>query len=139
MKYFKINCEVPAFYGSKTKFDRREGYLRVLKLHLLFEDWLGSDLMQISPIYFVTTELADELSQSELSGIDGFEDAIVEKHENFKLLHPDDDIPSCKMLKITRNKQFTDFSILNGSLIVSERALDFLNKFNISGAKIYEK
>lgn len=132
MKYYKINPEVPASYGEETIFNTSVIPIEIIKLHLVFEGWLGSDIMTISPVFFVTKILADKIEFFSFTGLKCIENVKVEKSENFREIYPDKEVPSCKLLRINGSPYSDDFGIKNGSLIISEKVKDLLNQFNLT-------
>ena len=138
MKFYKIYPEVPAFFGDNTKFDRSVIPMLVEKLHIKFDGWLGSDIMELSPIFYVTQRLGRKLRNTNLSGIAKYDVIESEKSENFVEIFSDKQIPSCELLRINGRPFVDDFGLDKGCLIVSERANDLLHQFNLSGVDIVE-
>jgi hypothetical protein len=137
MVFYKIHPEVPASIGKNSVIERIQDVpLKIIKLHLVFEGWLGGDLMETSPAFYVTKKLKDALSNSMLSGIANFLLVEVSKSENFLELYPNKQLPDFFFLKIKGTPYMDDFGIDKGFLIISERAKDFLSNFNLSDSVI---
>lgn len=139
MKYFKINLEVPAGLGEKSILERTPGVpLKVIKLHLVFEGWLGSDLLETSPVFYATRKLREGLESSGLSGIKAFEDIEVSKSENFVELYADKELPDFFLLSLNGKAYKDDFGVDKGTLVISEKAKEFLEAYSLIGADIEE-
>lgn len=137
MKYFRLRPEVPAGVGENSKIERIPGSpLKVKKLHLVFEGWLGDDLMKTSPVFYVTEKLKKSLESSKLSGILNFEKIEITKSENFEELYPNQKLPDFFLFRINGTARQDDFGVEAGKLIVSEKALAFLKDFNLSETEI---
>jgi hypothetical protein len=138
MKYYKIEPEVPASFGTETIFNRSVIPMEIESLHLLFEGWLGSEIMELSPVFFVSLQMALKIEKIKFSGLDCLENIKAEKSENFEEMYPNKAIPSCKLLRISGIPYVDDMGIDNGYLIVSERVNDLLNQFDLSDVDIEE-
>lgn len=139
MKHYEVELEVPAGIGENSVLKRRSGYpLQVEKLHLDFEGWMGNDIMETSPVFYITEKLRFGLEKSELSGISHFENIEVTKSENFEELYPNKKLPSFFLFRINGQARQDDFGVESGKLIVSGKALEFLKNFNLSEAEINE-
>jgi hypothetical protein len=140
MIFYKVRPEVPAAIGKNSVIERQPGVpMKIRKLHLVFEGWLGGDIMETSPVLYVTERLKNELSESTFSGITEF--SLIEdvtKSDNFLELYPDKDLPKLFSIKITGAPYKDDFSIDKGYLIISKRVKQFLIGFNLSDSEIEE-
>lgn len=126
MKYFLIKLEVPAGIGKNSILERIPGQaLKAVKLHLVIEDWLGSDLMKTSSVFYVTEKSKKRLVNSNLTGIEGFEEMEVSKSENFLELYPNKKLPRFLWFKINGEPRVDDFGVEKGKLIVSDRVKNF--------------
>ena len=138
-KYYKIYPEVPAGIGENSVINRIPGQpLEVIKMHLVFEGWLGSDLMKTSPVFYVTEKLKDALEKEDFSGISVFEKIEVTKSENFIELYPELELPNFFLMRIIGVAYKSDFGIDIGKLVVSELALNFLKQFQFTQVEIEE-
>jgi hypothetical protein len=140
MIFYKVRPEVPASIGKNSIIERHPGVpMKITKLHLVFEGWLGSDIMETSPVFYVTERLKEGLSGSTFSGISEF--SLIEdvtKSDNFLELYPDKNLPKLFSIKITGVPHKDDFSIDKGYLIISDRAKQFLTGFNLGDSEIEE-
>lgn len=132
MKFYKVKGEVAAGYGPDTVFDRTKIPIYVVSGHLIFEDWLGSDLLKISPVHYVTDRLAQQLNISGIKGIESLDILKVEKSENFLELHPNKEIPRCKILRINGKPFQDDLWLEKGSLYINQEVYNLLQSFNMS-------
>ncbi|MBP9134789.1 MAG: hypothetical protein KBF75_12220 [Saprospiraceae bacterium] len=139
MRFFKIMPEVPASFGQETVFERVSGApLKVTKVQLIFDGWLENDLMETSPIYYITVRLKCFLHTKNLSGIESFEIIEALKSETFLELYPEKKLPTIYQIKINGNPFVDDFGINNGYLIISEKVKNYLAEFNVSCASFEE-
>ena len=139
MKFFIIRPEVPAGIGENSQLERILGTpLKVIKLHLVFEDCPDSELMKTSPVFYVTEKLKAGLLNSDLTGIDSFETFEVSKSENFEEKYPNKVLPAFYWFKINGVAKQTDFGVELGKLIISEKAKTFLEGYNLNTANITE-
>jgi len=140
MIFYKVRPEVPAAIGKNSVIERQPGVpMKIRKLHLVFEGWLGGDIMETSPVFYVTERLKNELSESTFSGITEF--SLIEdvtKSDKFLELYPDKDLPKLFSIKITGVPYKDDFSIDKGYLVISKRVKQFLTGFNLSDSEIEE-
>lgn len=136
MRFIKIEPEVSVYIGERTVFDKSVVPWYVQKLHLEFEGWFGDDLVTASPVFCVTQRLKEGLESSSLSGISNFDSIEITKTENFEELYPDKELPAFFLLRINGESKKDDIAIEAGDLIISERALEFLQGFNLSEAEI---
>lgn len=140
MKFYIIRPEIPAGIGENSQLERTLGKpLKVIKLHLAFEDYSGSDLMKTSPVFYVTKKLKEGLYNSDLTGIECFESFEVSKSENFEEMHPNKVLPIFYWFKINGVAKKTDFGVELGKLIVSEKAKLFLESYNVNTANIIKE
>ena len=139
MSWYKIKPEVPASIGPNSILERTSGApLKVIKLHLIFEGWLGGDLMETSPVFYVTESLKNGLQSSSLSGIDAFEKIEITRSSNFLELYPDKELPDFFLLRINGIPYTDDFGLDKGYLVLSSKAKDFLMKYNLSDAELID-
>ena len=138
MKFYKVYPEVPASFGKETKFEQTSIPMKISNLKIQFEGWLGSDIMELSPLFFVTERLGLKLQTMNLTGIESLESLDAFKSENFNEIYPDKEIPKCQLLKVSGHAFVDDFGIESGYLIVSERIYNILHEFNLTGVEIEE-
>ena len=137
MKYFKIEPEVPGGLGDQTIYHQQPGQsLKVIELHVEFEDWLGDCLFEVSPCFFGTKILVSTLINA---GITGFEvvDIVVTASDNFKEINPSLNPPECLRLLVHGADAANDIYIYHdGTLCVSEKVLCILKGLGISNAVV---
>lgn len=145
MKYFVLEPEVVAGgIGKKSKILYENSKIKeVLFLDYEFEDWLGDDILTTHPCFIISESLCDIIKVSDLKGyqlqkIDiSFSDFFLEVYNkkilpNFIRLLPFS-INEVNLI----NKMLLDFYLYkNTTLVVSERSLNILKKFNLSNANI---
>jgi len=144
MKYFVLEPEVAGGIGKKSKILYENSKIKeVLFLDYEFEDWLGDDILTTHPCFIISESLCDIIKVSDLKGyqlqkIDiSFSDFFLEVYNkkilpNFIRLLPFS-INEVNLI----NKMLLDFYLYkNTTLVVSERSLNILKKFNLSNANI---
>ena len=140
MTYFNIKPEVPAGFGEKTVFNDSIGQEDVSKVHLVFDGWLGDDLLTTSPIFYVTEKLAIALKGEKFSGLLKIESIEFNKSENFEEFYPDRVLPNFFVLRINGVPLKDDIGIATeeSGLMISDSVYEFLKDFNLKFAKIRE-
>ncbi|QIE26533.1 hypothetical protein SBC1_41910 (plasmid) [Caballeronia sp. SBC1] len=133
-KFFIVEPEVAGGLGQHTVIDRSSGKMVVTDLHYEFEGWLGDHLLESTPCYIVTKELAQEIEIQKLSGVE-FAFAKITLSDQFKELYPNKSVPDFIWLKVIGEPSKDDFGIASGlQLIVSEHALETLKRYGVSHA-----
>jgi hypothetical protein len=138
MKYYRVEPEVAGGWGKHTIHDESE--LRrppfVLKLHYVFDGWLGDELLESSGCYIITERLAQEINREHLTGarFDDVEISTSGEYDDLQELHPDRQLPKFLWLRPIGELKQDDFAIDGLRLIVSERALELLKRVGLSHA-----
>jgi hypothetical protein len=140
MTFYNLKCEVPGSLGTQTIFDKQVTPWVVKGLHVIFDGWLGAELLTVSSTLLVTESLMNTLSFN-FSGIVNYEHFYVEESENFRILQPDVDLPKFSRMIIASNPFKDDFALtryngLYNQLIISNRALEILQGFNLGNYSI---
>ena len=126
MKYFNFEAEVAGGFGPRSVTQEDSGQLIVHKLHYLFDGWFGDHIVESTPCYIVTNELADNIRAYGLTGI-SFDEVEVETSDIFRELHPDKRLPSFVWMRVCGATMKDDFFLAGyGRLVVSERALEVI-------------
>lgn len=136
MQYYSIEPEVAGGFGENTVISRPNGKMLVEKLHYEFQGWLGDPLLESVPCYIVTSDLASRIMGNKLTGcvIDSVE---VSESDEFRLIQPNTQLPEFVWLKINGIVRSDDFALSEKlELVVSERALDLLQKSGMTHAEI---
>ncbi len=135
--FYKIKPECPAQMGKETEFDKNFTPWEVHKLHLVFDVWLGGDLLKESPCFYVTERFLEKINIKEIIGIKSIKPAIVTSSETFKNLFPNRTPPKCFQLEIDGKPGIDDIGIASPSqLIISANLLRLLQKVDLSNSKI---
>lgn len=155
MKLFEIEPEVAGGFGENTvisNFDnvrlKRERPV-VTHLHYEFSGWLGDEILEATPCFIVTENLADSIQKSKLKGFT-FVDVETSVTEDFEEIYP-----GRKLLKFKRilpgdtvnvkehgfkNWSGHDFCLSqNATLVVSENALVVLKKHKFEHCDVKER
>lgn len=141
MKYYLVRPIVDVSQGEKTEYAPGSDHRKLASLHMVLEDWSGNDVVTTTPGFAVTRRLADHLAQSDLSGFE-LKDMHLSVSENGSRAMREKNalIPELVWLDITGAYTNDDFFFEPGRarLIVSDRALDQLQEFELSDARIEE-
>ena len=136
MNYFTLEPECPGVLGSQTAIDTSTHPPIVSKLHVEFDTWHGSDLIESFPCFCVTNDLRNRIDASGLQGY-AFDSAKVTVSEIFKELYPECKLPIFYWLRVCGVAGKDDFG-LSGEhrLIISEATLHVLGKGKLSECRI---
>ena len=141
MTLILLEPEVAGEIGEKTTFSNNTYPNRMKEishLHYKFQGWLGDELLESTPCFIVTENLANSIKSSELNGF-MFNEVEVTVSDLFKGLYPNKPLPNFKRL-IPRGKVFVgngkytgwsqeDFCLSqNLELVVSTNAFEIINK-----------
>ena len=139
MKYFLIKPEVAGGFGEDTDVDTSGTFPDVKRLHYVFDDWFGDDLVESFPCYIITDRLKDLLEKSDETGYT-LDRVKVSKSELYQDIHPGGPpLPRFHWLKITGRAGIDDFGLsTKHRLVVSERALRLLQSLQLSDCEIEE-
>lgn len=128
MKFFKVYPEVPAGIGKDTLFDKTSVPWEILNLHLVFQGWLGCQLMTSHPYFFVTYFLKERIEKSKITGILKFKPVTITKSELFFDVHGNLEIPPCYWLEINGIAGKDDIGLMSNDLILSERFMSLIEE-----------
>ena len=99
----------------------------VRRLHFVFADWLGDDLMTSHPVYLVTVPLATALEQSDLTGFSLSDDFEVSVDHVWQQLNAERVPPPVLWLQVEGAAGEADLGLApDRGLVASERALHVL-------------
>lgn len=134
MKYYVVEPEVAGGFGNRTVIDRSSGKMEIKKLHYQFDGWLGDELLESTPCFIASENLAHEIEREQLTGI-RFADVEVTTSDEFKEFFPTRQLPKFIWLKVESRPGEDDFGITSDlNLVVSESALQLLKRIGISHA-----
>lgn len=134
--YYLLEPEVSGQFGEKSELDTNVHPPIVEKLHVIFDGWLGDDIIELFPCFIVSERLRNGIKRSALTGYQ-FDNIILTKSKQFKEIYGERIIPNFYWFKINGKLELDDFWISkNHMLSVTKQALDLLNKFNINYADI---
>lgn len=122
-KYYELDLAAPGGPGERSVSEGGRNPKVYYSLHVIFESWLGDELVHFYPCFLVSESLGAKL---QAAGLRGFEvgDVEVEKDRQFDLVYGDRELPAFRWLKITGEPGSDDF-FLNDQfwLVVSGEAL----------------
>ncbi|WP_028226702.1 hypothetical protein [Paraburkholderia ferrariae] len=132
--YYVIEPEVAGGFGERTIINRSSGKMVVTRLHYELEGWLGDPLLESTPCYIATKDLAREIENRQLSGVE-FDFVEITLSDQFEKIHANKAVPDFVWLKAVGEPGKDDFGIGSGlRLVVSERVLDILKQYGVSHA-----
>ncbi len=138
MNQYVIRPEVAGELGPLTEMDTSTHPPTVTRLNYEFSGWMGDDIVETSPTYIVTASLSQAIESSRLSGA-RLDDVVVTKDPQFEEFFPDiaSSLPRWYWLRTVGNPNDSDFwQDEAGRLVISENALNLLQRFNISNAEV---
>lgn len=153
---FLLSPEVPGGFGDDTvlgsyldRADKSQEYPDVTELHLVFEGWLGDELVTSHPCYLVTSRLAATLRASGLRGV-SFRAVKVSRSDQFEMFHPGRQLPAFEWLRPTgrvnidadtgRIQSTSDDDFLldcRARLYVTQRALEVLRLHTVTNCEVH--
>lgn len=110
----------------------------VTELHLLLDDWLGDDLLEVYPCHIVTERLAEKLRASQLTGF-SIDPMFVTRSEEFLSLPEPPSVPPLYWLRVY-GTMVDDFAVVANphALSLSSRALSLIRVFTLNNAEIIQ-
>ena len=140
MNFYNLKCEVPGSLGPQTIFDKQVVPWVVRDLQVVFDGWLGAEILAVSSCLLVTESLRNFLS-FHYTGIIKYEHFLLQESENLRILQPDVKLPKFTRMIVGVNSFNDDFAMtryngLYNQLIISERAKDALFEFNLGNYSI---
>jgi hypothetical protein len=137
MNYFLLEPEVAGELGEGTVMDTSVHPPVVSRLQYVVQDWLGDEILESTPCFVVTEHLAGLIEAAGLTGhrLAGAEVVLGEDAE--ELAGEPIDLPKFQWLQLVGVPESDDFGAsANGSLVVSERALDVLRQGALANCDI---
>lgn len=153
-KMYLLEPEVAGGLGPNTIItnwkELKSGEQQIHKIEYLeyvFDDWLGDDLLTSFPAFIVTQELATDMSERQLTGIELGEVQIT-KSKLFEDIHPNFMLPSFARLQPTgivvlsedrKVKKWSKHDVClsqYGDLIVTENCMAILKKYRLEHCDI---
>lgn len=134
--YYLIEPEVTGRFGDESKVDTTIHPPVIHKLEVVFDGWLGDDLIELFPYFLVSENLKQEFDNCDLTGFD-LEKIVVTKSMQFNELYEDKDIPQFYWFKVSGKPLCDDFWITENHLLaVSVKGMDVLTKCHIRHSDI---
>lgn len=138
MKYYTLEPEVSLSFGENTILDRASHPPTIKNLDLIFEGWLGDDILETFPCFFVTQKLKQLIQLNNLTKVE-FELVSPIKSDTFIEMHPDQKLPTIYLLQVLGKVKCDDFGISEENLlIVSHSCLNVLSQANLNHCDIEE-
>jgi len=136
------NTIIINYDNVRTNKERPE----VIHLHYVFTGWLGDEILECTPCFIVTSELAEEIKRNDLHGY-MFEDVEVLKSDEFQEMYPHKILPQFKRLLPLGNIEVIDEKYSNWSghdfcvsqksyLVVTKKTLDILMRHKMDYCEI---
>ncbi|MEH7084418.1 hypothetical protein V7139_17015 [Neobacillus drentensis] len=151
MKLYLLQPEVAGELGENTTIlddTYQNGVEKISHLHYEFYGWLGDELLESTPCFIVTEELAHAILTSPLKGY-LLDEVEITLSDEFKELYPNETLPNFKRL-IPLGKVFVeennyldwlqeDFCLSqNLYLVVSTTAFEVLKKHQLNYCDVFE-
>ncbi|MBM7585886.1 hypothetical protein JOC86_002428 [Bacillus pakistanensis] len=133
-------------YGTEDEIATEGISGKVKYLHYEFEGWLGDDLLESTPAFIVSSKLETELENSDFIDYK-LEECLITTSDEFIEMYPNKEIPAFSRFiplgKIeVEEENFKNWSghhfclSPNGELVITQEALDFLNRVSIDNCCI---
>lgn len=133
-----LEPEVPGGFGNRTIINSNTHPPKILKIHFIFDGWLGDQIIECFPCYLVSSELAEILVKH---GVSGFvlEDVEIEKSETFLELYPERKVPPFKWFKVTGLEENCDVYINSENrLTVNKKVLEIILSTKPTALEVYK-
>lgn len=129
MKPRIVEPEVAGGLGPRSVIERSSGRPVVLRLHHVFDGWLGDELLESTPCFLMTRSLLDRCIAAGLRGV--VSGAVeVSVSDQFRELHPDRVLPEFVWAHVDGKPAADDFwSLDDGRLAMSDRAWRIIGPF----------
>jgi len=131
---YLLEFEVAGQLGPKTVIDTSVHPPIVNKLHFLFEGWLGDDMIECFPVYLVSERLKNKLENTNLVGYK-IVPCEIEKSSEFVEIQPETILPNFFWFLATGDS-FSDFSVSNNKMKMSDNAYRIVSQFNLYYATV---
>ena len=136
MNYFFLEPEVAGGLGKGTLLDTAVHPPVVSKLNYQFSGWLGDVLLESFPCFILCSKAADSLEKGLFTGL-SFSDVETSTTPEFNEMYPARVLPEFRWLQVQGVAGRDDFGLASDHrLVVSERALELLQKFGLNHALI---
>ncbi|MCW1916478.1 hypothetical protein OJ996_23020 [Luteolibacter sp. GHJ8] len=130
-KYYELDLAAPGGPGRRSVSEGGRNPKVYYSLHVVFESWLGDELVHFYPCFLVSKDLGAKFQSA---GLTGFElaDFETEKDSQFDLVYGGLKLPDFWWLKITGRHGADDFFLSDQYwMIASEDALDVIGTANV--------
>jgi hypothetical protein len=108
----------------------------VSRLHYELHGWLGDVLLETFPCFIVTDDAKERLLEGCFTGV-FFDEVEISTSDEFDELYPAVQLPRFAWLRVVGKAGKHDFgATADGSLVISEQALDTLQRLGVSHALI---
>lgn len=138
--YHRIEPEVAGGLGPGIDYVREREPRLVGPLHYEFQGWMGDDVVTTSGFWVVTSELADALRASTLTGYE-LNEVVVTKDQQFDMFPTPRPFPERweRLVPTGEAGSAADFALESPvDLLVSDAALALLQTFQVDEADISE-
>lgn len=120
MKYWVLEPEVAGGLGWDCIIDSKVHPPIVERLHYVFDDWLGDEILATFPCFIVTSNVRGIIESSGSSGA-VFDFAKVSRSTLFRELNPRPSLPQFWWLKIVGAAGSDDVGLSpNGRLVITD-------------------
>ena len=133
--YYTIDPEVTGELGEDSSYDEAQRAVDKGPLQLIFEGWLGDDLIAMSPFWFVTEQLASAMKEASLTEFE-LDPVTVSKGDQWELAARFELPPVWFRLIPTGSIESGDDVALDDGLVVSNRALEVFQSFSLTQATV---
>lgn len=134
--YYYIEPEVSGGFGDNTQLDTSVHPPAVLKLHIVFDGWLGDDILETFPCFIVSQALKVSIESAGLTGYD-FDSVEVSRSEEFKDLYSNKNLPDFHWLRVHGKAGHDDFGICTDKrLVISGKVKGLLENHQIENADL---
>lgn len=128
--HYILHPETPGETGDKTIMDTTTHPSVVTSLHIVFQGWMGDDLMECFPCFMVTEKLKQRLQQLKATGFI-IQPCQVEVSPEFLLMQPGVILPPIYWLQVGHHPDCDMFINHRHNLVITQKLYQQLADVNL--------
>ena len=136
-EHFIVRPEVAGELGPSTLLDATQHPPVVHELHYVFQDWLGDTLLEGFPCFICTSQIAERIDRSDVTGVGFNSIKKISKSREFSEFNGRVRLPRFVWMKVYGVAGEDDFGLSpDFCLVVSAFALKILRSGKLDNAEV---